>query len=122
MIWKNLASAYHLVGNHRDEMECFDKALELDPLQPEALVSKGVSLLIDFAKPEEAASLLDLALKSSPDWAVQWPHIWYWLGEAYWKSGSLRQALDCVEDGLAHQPGHLALKRLMSELLADLVA
>jgi tetratricopeptide (TPR) repeat protein len=121
-IWKNLASAYHLVGNHRDEMECFDKALELDPLQPEALVSKGVSLLIDFEKPEEAASLLDLALKSSPDWAVQWPHVWYWLGEAYRKSGSLRQALDSVEDGLAHQPGHLALKRLMSELLADLVA
>jgi tetratricopeptide (TPR) repeat protein len=58
-IWKNLASAYHLVGNHQAEMECFDKALELDPLQPEALVSKGVSLLIDFGKPEEAASLLE---------------------------------------------------------------
>lgn len=121
-IWKNLASAYHLVGDHRAEMECFDKALELDPLKPEALVSKGVSLLIDFEKPEEAASLLERALRFSPDWAVQWPHIWYWLGEAYRKHGSLRQALHWVEDGLDHQPGHLALKRLMSELLVDLLA
>lgn len=121
-IWKNLASAYHLVGDHHTEMKCFDKALELDPLKPEALVSKGVSLLIDFEKPEEAASLLECALRFSPDWAVQWPHIWYWLGEAYRKSGSLKSALYWVEDGLAHQPGHLALKRLMSEILGDLLA
>ncbi|MGH8057474.1 MAG: tetratricopeptide repeat protein, partial [Candidatus Entotheonellia bacterium] len=103
-------------------MECFDKALEVAPLMPEALVSKGVSLLIDFGKPEEAASLLECALMSSPDWTVQWPHVWYWLGEAYRKSGSLTRALYWVEDGLHHQPGHLALKRLMSEILEDLVA
>jgi len=66
--------------------------------------------------------LLECALMSSPDWTVQWPHVWYWLGEAYRKSGSLRRALYWVEDGLDHQPGHLAVKRLMSELLADLVA
>jgi tetratricopeptide (TPR) repeat protein len=121
-IWKNLASVYHLVGDHPAEMECFDKALELDPLKPETLVSKGVSLLIDFGKPEEAASLLECALKSSPDWAVQWPHIWYWLAEAYRKSGSLQSALYWVEDGLMHQPGHLALRRLKSEILAGLLA
>ncbi len=121
-IWKNLASAYHLVGDHLAEMECFYQALELDPLKPEALVSKGVSLLIDFEKSEEAASLLERALRFSPDLAVQWPHIWYWLGEAYRKHGSLRLALHRVEEGLDHQPGHLALKRLKSDLLVNLLA
>jgi tetratricopeptide (TPR) repeat protein len=119
-IWKNLASAYHLVGDHRSEMECFNKALDIDPLQPEALVSKGVSLLVDFQRPKEAAALIEHALKSSPDWAVQWPHIWYWLAKAHHEDGDLRSALRWAEDGLAHQPGHMGLNGLMSEIFAGL--
>src|SRR6185295_7617352 len=57
-LWKNLASAYHAVGNHEKEMTCFDRALTLDPQQPEALVSKAVSLLLDFDKPEETIPLI----------------------------------------------------------------
>jgi tetratricopeptide (TPR) repeat protein len=120
-IWKNLASSYHYIGYHDIEMECFNKALELDPLKPETLVSKGISLLVDFSQPEEAASLIERALKSNPDWIVRYPHAWYWLGEAYRNSGSLEKALEWVDDGLAHRPGDLALKRLMSELLPDLL-
>jgi len=119
MIWKNLGSAYHLVGDHQAEMDCFDSALELDPLKPEALVSKGVSLLVDFGKPKEAALLLECALRSKPDFAVQWPHIWYWLGASYQRSGSLSHALFWVEDGLARQPDNPALKRLLSQLLSE---
>ncbi len=122
MIWKNLASVYHFVGDHRAEMECFDKALELDPLQPETLVSKGVSLLVDFEEPKEAAALLERALQSDADRAVRWPHIWYWLAEACQKSGSLERALHWVDEGLAHQPSHVALKRLKSEILGALLA
>ena len=121
-IWKNIASSYHHAGDHHEELRCFDRALELNPVMPEALASKGISLLIDLEKPEEAASLLERALQYDPDSAVQWPHIWYWLALAYLKSGSLTTALQYVEEGLAHQPGHLALKGLMSVTLESLLA
>jgi tetratricopeptide (TPR) repeat protein len=120
-IWKNLATAYHLIGNHHDEMECFDRALELDPLKPEALASKGVSMMIDFGKPEEAAPLLEAALRSSPELAIRWPPIWYWLGLAYKQSSSLKRALAWVQDGLNHQPGNRGLRRLKSGILDDIV-
>ncbi|MCX6842534.1 MAG: tetratricopeptide repeat protein [candidate division WOR-3 bacterium] len=119
-VWKNLASAYHQVGDHANEMTCFDRALELDPLLPEALASKGISLLVDFDKPKEASSLLKHALGSDPQLATHWPRMWFWLAEAHRRSGSPREALHYVEDGLAHQPGNLALDRLKSALLAEL--
>jgi tetratricopeptide (TPR) repeat protein len=120
-LWKNLASSYHLSGDHQAEMECFDKALELDPLRPEALVSKGVSLMMDFGRPEEAVPLLETALRYGSALAVRWPHIWYWLGMAYQRSGDPRKALTSVENGLAHRPGDRALKKLKSDIFDTLV-
>jgi tetratricopeptide (TPR) repeat protein len=119
--WKNLASSYHLIGDHKAEMECFEKALEVDPLKPEALVSKAISLMVDFGKPQEAVPLLEIALRAGSDLSIRWPHIWYWLGTACQRSESLKQGLTWVEDGLAHRPGDRALEKLKSEILADLV-
>ena len=94
----------------------FRRALEIDPLNPEALVSKAISLLVDFQKPVEAAELLENAVKFNSDWVAHWPQIWYWLGDAHYKAGSLKGALQWVEEGLSHQPGSPALKRLKSKI------
>ena len=95
----------------------FDRALEIDPLKPEALVSKAISLLVDFQKPVEAAELLETAVKFNSDWVAHWPQIWYWLGDIDYKAGSLKGALQWVEEGSSHQPGSPALKRLKSKIL-----
>jgi tetratricopeptide (TPR) repeat protein len=120
-IWKNLASSYHLAGDHGLEMECFGKALELDPLKPEALVSKAVSLMIDFRKPEEALPLLETALRCGLDLPVRWPQIWYWLATAYLRNGRLQDCLKSADNGLAHRPGDLALRKLKSDVFVKLV-
>lgn len=120
-IWKNLATAYHLIGNHEEEIDCLDKALEIDPLKPEALASKGISLLVDFQNSDDAIPLLERAIRFNQEWTVHWPHIWYWAAEACLKSGQPRQALQWVEEGLSYQPGHAALRRLKSQLLSDLL-
>jgi len=117
-IWKNLASSYHRAGDHRAEMECFDKALELDPVKPEALVSKAISLIVDFNKPAEALPLLEAAVRSGSDLAIRWPQIWYWVATACHESGARPAALSWIETGLAHCPGDEGLKRLKSNVLA----
>jgi tetratricopeptide (TPR) repeat protein len=119
-VWKNLGSAYHEFGDHASEMKCFDRALELDPLKPEALISKAVSLITDLGKPSEAIPLLEAALRFSPDVAVRWPRVWYWLAKAWEQKGSPANALAWIEEGLAQKPGARYMKHLKSKLLADL--
>jgi tetratricopeptide (TPR) repeat protein len=119
-VWKNLASAYHKVGNHDEEMRCFDRALELDPKQPEALISKANSLILDFQKSEEAIPLLELALTLHSDTLARWPYVCYWLALAHGRLDHLEKALDYIEQGLAHRPGDIATKRLKSHLLRKL--
>ena len=121
VVWKNLASAYHLAGNHEREMECLDRALSLDPLKPEALASKGVSLMLDFDRFDDAALLLEKAISVDERWGARWPHIWYWLAEAYRRAGHLLDAMQRVDEGLRHQPGHRGLRRQKSDLLATIL-
>ena len=114
---KNLGSAYHRAGEHKLEIESFDRALELDPLKWEALVSKAVTLMVDFNQAADAAELLEQALKWHPERAVTWPHVWYWLAEARRRSGNDAGALSALDEGLGHQPGHRAMWRLKSDAL-----
>lgn len=123
MILKNLASAYHLKGDHESEIKYLNKVLEINPTHPEGLVSKGISLLVDFQqqKPSEAIDLLERALKFNPDWSVQWFNLWYYLGLAYYKNDEKKKGLNKIEEGLAHQPGHLGMKKIKSDILNELI-
>jgi tetratricopeptide (TPR) repeat protein len=120
-VLKNLASAYHQVGDHDSEMEYLNRALELAPTMPEALTSKGISLLTDFNEPDEAAVHLERGVKHNPDWIAQYPTVWYWLGLAHYRAGELEKSIKWLNEGLAHQPGFEGLERLKSEVLAELL-
>lgn len=118
-IWKNLASSYHEIGEHELEMQCFDRALALDPDHAIALMSKGVSVLTDFDNASEAIQLMERAFTVEPNLIVQWPNAWYWLGEAYRREGRYREALAWVENGLRHVPGAESLRRLKFSLYSS---
>lgn len=118
---KNLGSAYHQVDDHEAEMECFNRALELEPTKPEALISKGISLLIDFDKPDQAATFLERGVKHNPEWITQNPATWYWLGLSNYRAERFQESLEWINRGLAHQPGHEGLTSLKSDVLAQLI-
>lgn len=119
-IWKNLGSAYHESRDLDSEMKCLDRALELNPLLPEALASKAVSFITDLSKPQEAIPLLESAYRSQPAIATRWPKFWFWLVTGYIEANELPQAFRWVEEGLSHQPGSRSLRHLKSNILAKL--
>lgn len=116
-VLKNLATAHHHLGNHEKELEFLDKALDRDPLMPEALVSKGVCLLIDFKDAKGAIPLLERAIEFNKAWSGRWPHVWYWAALALLEDGQASRALELAQDGLLHQPGHHGLRSLKLRLL-----
>lgn len=109
-IWKNLGSAYHNIGNHKAELDCFDKALEIDSQHPIVLMSKGCTLLVDFEQALEGAQLIERALQIDENLSIRWPHVWYWLCEAYSTINDLDRALFWVDEGLLHSPSHRGLQ------------
>lgn len=116
-ILKNLATANHHIGNHQKELELLDDALAIDPLMPEALVSKAICLLVDFNDASSAIPLLERSIKFNRDWSVRWPQVWYWTAQACIADKQFNRALEWVQDGLSCQPGYHALRHLKLHLL-----
>ena len=119
-IWKNLGTVYFHLQDHEAEIRCYDKALALNDTLPQALISKGTTLLNIFNRPSEAAELLEFAISVDETISIQWPHVWYWLAYAYFKQGELSEALIRAERGLSAVPHHSSLLDLKANLLARL--
>lgn len=117
--WKNLASTYHLLGDHAKEMECFERVLTIDSDHPQCLASKGVSLLVDVKDAPGAVALLERALEVAPDLAIRWSTVWYWLASAQNAAGEPLAALRTVTRGLDLAPSNPSLRDLKARLLAD---
>ena len=60
-IWKNLGSTYYHMSLHEKEMECYDKALEINENLPQAIISKGITIYSIYNKPTEAIELFNRA-------------------------------------------------------------
>ena len=119
MVWKNLASAYHQMGDHVKERDCLERALSIDPNHSIALVSKGVSELVDWGEPSRAITYIKRALEADRELGIRWPSAWYWLAKAYWEMGDAAEALAHTDHGLEVAPGNSAILRLKRLILDE---
>lgn len=119
-VWKNLGSVYFHLHDHQEEIRCYEEALAINSELPEALASKGVTLLRVFGKAEEAIDLLTHALETDDTFALRWPHAWYWLSQAYLQLDRLEAALEQVNSGLTVVPYHSGLLGLKASILTRL--
>jgi tetratricopeptide (TPR) repeat protein len=120
MVWKNLGTVYYHLHDHKEELRCYDKALDLNNKLSEALASKGVTLLLVFGKPQEAADLIIQALDVDKPMGIRWPQAWYWLGKAYLKMGNFEDALNYINTGLDIVPHHSGLLDLKALILSKI--
>jgi tetratricopeptide (TPR) repeat protein len=120
IVWKNLGTVYYHLGNHNEELRCYDKALSIDDSLSEALSSKAVTLLIVFKKAQEAIHLISRAIEIDSSIPRHWPKAWYWLGQAYFELGNYEEALRQIEIGLTYVPSNSGFLDLKARILAKL--
>jgi tetratricopeptide (TPR) repeat protein len=65
LAWNNKGTALYNLGKHKEAMEYYDKALEIDPKNAMALSNKG-SALYKLGKHNEAMEYFDKALEIDP--------------------------------------------------------
>ncbi len=119
-IWKNLGTTYFHLRDHAKELECYDRALQLNPQLAQALISKANTIAAVHKNYVQAIELLDQALSADPDVAGRWTHMFWW--KAFYLINLRRspEALAVIETGLAHTPANRHLFDLKASVLSPL--
>lgn len=118
--WKNLGTLYSKKGEHQKSMECFDKALEIEPALIEAHLSKANTWLLFFGQPEKALASFQTAYALEADLDRRWRHGRYWYGRALALAGQFEAALQQTEIGLRGHPDELSLLNQKAGILSHL--
>ncbi|MFX1273738.1 MAG: tetratricopeptide repeat protein [Promethearchaeota archaeon] len=110
--WENKGFVLSLLGKYKEAINCFDKALELNPQVPElVLLNKGNSL-INLKKYKEAILCFNSALDKDPNIS----HAWYSKTIAYINLKMPDRALICCEKALEIEPDHAEALKLKEEI------
>jgi tetratricopeptide (TPR) repeat protein len=92
-------------GRFSEALAPLDRALSLEPDNPNALTWKG-GALVGLKRPEQALPLLEKSLSARPDGAVAWR----FKGQALFGAGRYKEAAACFERALALDPKDFAAK------------
>jgi len=69
--WRNKGGALYFLGKYDEAIECYDKAIEIDPNNPVVWNNKGLALY-HLDKHEEAIKCYDKAIEIDPNDADTW--------------------------------------------------
>ncbi|GBF21897.1 MULTISPECIES: DUF4365 domain-containing protein [Arenibacter] len=114
--WKNLGSVYYNLKCHDKELDCYDKALTINPNLTPALFSKGVTLSHIFQKHKEGLSLMLKSLELEENIFRNYPIGYYWLAYVYEKLGDLSESFKWINEGIDQYPENMFLLKFKLNL------
>lgn len=117
--WKNLGQVYFDMKEHEKELNCYDKALRINPHLPQALFSKGVTLSRIFNKVEEGLSLMLEAVGNDENILLEYQYTYLGIAYAYEKLGNIKEALNWINKGLGHYLEDIIYLNFKSNLLIE---
>ncbi len=98
--WNHIGYAYLRTDRHETAIDCFEKFIRGNPLNPSAYDSMADGLE-QWGKPDEALAYLYRATLIYPDFAYGWMH----LGHLHKKLGEIELARLCYQKALYHAEG-----------------
>jgi len=97
--WNSKAMGLLLENKLEEALECYNKALEIDPNDLFTLVGKG-RVLNELKKYEEAIKCYDKLIELQPEKASPW----VFKGDTLLESGMTEEALECFDRALEIDP------------------
>lgn len=117
--WKNLGQVYFDIKEHEKELDCYDKALRINPHLPQALFSKGVTLSRIFNKAAEGLSLMLEAVGNDDNILLEYQYTYFGIAYAYEKLANIKEALNWINKGLEHYSDDIIYLNFKSNLLIE---
>jgi tetratricopeptide (TPR) repeat protein len=90
---------YYYRKEYNNAIQCYDKALEIEPNDSKAWNNKGTALG-QLGNYEEAIKCFDKALEMEPNYAKAWDN----KGTAFEKLGNYEEAIQCYDKAIEIQP------------------
>ena len=97
--WCNKGLSLVTLGQHKEAISCFDKALSIDPADAMSWCNKGATL-VNLGQYESAISCLDKAIAIDPAHALAWSN----KAGALVELGQSKDALACYDKALILEP------------------
>ncbi len=88
-------------GQYEPALECFDRALALDPAYAEVWLAKGICLF-NLRRYDESLAALDTALEIDPGMAAAW----HMKGMVFSTIGRYEEAQECYMSAATLDPGY----------------
>jgi len=118
--WKNLGQVYGDLGDHEQEMDCYGKALQIDPELLQARICRAVTVGRIYLQYDEAiATILD-CIATSDLVIKEYPNVYYSLGVFLARMDRRPEAVHWLTKGLDYDPGNHYLLRLKAQILHEL--
>lgn len=117
--WKNLGSIYYDLHNHEEEIVCYDKALTINPILPQALFSKGVTLSHIYKKHADGLSLMLKSKGYEEEMMNGFPIGYFWIAYTYEKLGKIDESLYHINKGISIDSENLFMLDFKTNLLAS---
>lgn len=115
--WKNIGQVYFQLKQHDKELNCYDKALAINPDLPQALFSKGVTLSHIYNQNKEGLFLMKKSLNNEEEMLQNYPQGYFWLASTNEKLKNIEESLKWVNKGLEHYPEDIYFLNFKSNFL-----
>lgn len=117
--WKNLGQVYGDIHEYEKEMECYNKALAINPKLPQALFSKGATLSRIYNQHEKGLKLMLEALNDEEEMLHSFAYGYWGIAYAYEKLNKIKDSLIWINKGLALYPEDVYYLNFKSNLLIE---
>jgi tetratricopeptide (TPR) repeat protein len=97
--WHNQGFLFDVQQNYEESIKCFNEAIEIDPLDPDAWFGKGV-VLAKQDKYDDAIKAYDETIKIEPEYVMAWNN----KGLALGNLGNYDEALKCFDEAIRINP------------------
>lgn len=97
--WNNKGASFSTLGRYEESIDCYERALAIDPQHPAAWNNRGYSLY-RLGRPGEAIPCHDQALALDPQNALAWSN----KGIALAALGQQDEAIECYDQAIALDP------------------
>lgn len=117
--WKNLGQVYYQLKKHDLEIECYDKALLVNPTLSEALISKGITIAKCFKKYSEGLNLIFKGASIKPESFVRFNLIHFWISYCYYHQNKIKESMEWINKGLALDPSNFQMRNFKTFIIAN---